>query len=71
MSHSISLGLRSFKVRPAGFLFLALALALAFRPGPAHADPNTVFLEPSGVEVAPGGAVTVAQVADPPGQTLS
>jgi hypothetical protein len=59
------------KVRPAGFLFLALALALAFRPGPAHADPNTVFLEPSGVEVAPGGAVTVALVADPPAQTLA
>jgi hypothetical protein len=55
----------------AGFLFLALALALTFRPGPAHADPNTVFLEPSAVEVAPGGAVTVALVADPPAQTLA
>ncbi len=59
------------KVRLAGFLFLALAMALAFRPGPAHADPNTVFIEPSGVEVAPGGAVTVALVADPPAQTLA
>ena len=57
--------------RPAGVLFLALALALAFRPGPAYADPNTVVLEPSGVEVAPGGAATVALVADPPPQTLA
>ena len=59
------------KVRPAGVLFLALALALAFRPGPAYADPNTVVLEPSGIEVAPGGAATVALVADPPAQTLA
>lgn len=59
------------KVRPAGVLFLALALALAFRPGPAYADPNTVVLEPSGIEVAPGGAATVALVVDPPAQTLA
>ena len=59
------------KVRPAGVLFLALVVALAFRPGPAYADPNTIALEPSGLEVAPGGAATVALVADPPAPTLA
>lgn len=50
---------------------LALGLALAFRPGPAYADPNTVVLEPSGIEVAPGGEVTVQLIAEPPAGTLS
>jgi len=50
---------------------VALALVLAFWPVPAHADPNTLVVEPSAVEVAPGGTVTVALVADPPAQTLA
>ncbi|MCI0817857.1 MAG: hypothetical protein J4O14_06270 [Chloroflexi bacterium] len=47
------------------------ASSFVVRPGPALADANEVSISPGAIEVAPGGAVTVQLVADPPVGTLS
>ncbi len=48
-----------------------VASSFVVRPGPALADANEVSISPGAIEVAPGGAVTVQLIADPPVGTLS
>jgi hypothetical protein len=55
---------------PAGAILFLLLLALGAAPV-AHAQDNTVRVDPSGVAVAPGGSFHVGVVDDPPEQTLS
>lgn len=51
-------------VAPAGAIVLVL-LAAALAPVPALAADNVVRIEPSGIEVAPGGSFTVKLIDDP------
>lgn len=58
--------------RPAGAVLLAaVALFLALQISPAAADQNELRIEPSSVEVAPGGTTTVSLVTEPPATTLT
>jgi len=49
---------------PAG-AFALLAVIVLAAPSPAFAEDNVVRIDPSGVEVAPGGSFTVALIDDP------
>lgn len=57
--------------RPAGAILLAALLLLSLYAATAQADPNEIRIEPAAVEVAPGGTVKVAVVADPPATSLT
>lgn len=52
-------------VAPAGAIFVFLALAAVIGPAPAFAADNVVRVDPTGIEVAPGGSFHVGIIDDP------